>query len=273
MAISEGFLSFFDKLIEKFEKLVGHKNDPHGLKGYLMPGLGEIVTKVINDPDIGNKNSIKFLAHMYDNRKEKNLVEIVEKALPYVSKEADASKVEDDWFIDFMDKASKISNEEVQNIWARILAEEVNQPGHISKRLLHNLFIMGKHEAQSFEHLTAFCFYDRYSKTEPIRAFVFTKEAIFSESALTTVILKELEQLSLIELHYDGFTYHGRLHLYYKNHYFLLEAPTIPAGEVRLTEDGKTLFNIIEKINSDKVYDALLEIMNTKGVMVHQFGN
>ena len=61
-----------------------------------------------------------------------NQSKIVIKSGKYLTTDARPENLDDDWLSDFMDKAGKISSEEMQEIWAKILAQEVNHPSSIS---------------------------------------------------------------------------------------------------------------------------------------------
>jgi hypothetical protein len=56
--------------------------------------------------------------------------------------------VEEDWFYKFYDFAGQVSDDSVQEIWAKILAGEVNSPGSYSKRTLSILSNLSKQDAE-----------------------------------------------------------------------------------------------------------------------------
>jgi Protein of unknown function (DUF2806) len=47
--------------------------------------------------------------------------------------------VNDDWITNFFDKCRIVSDEEMQQIWAKVLAVEANKPGTYSKRTVNFL--------------------------------------------------------------------------------------------------------------------------------------
>ena len=57
------------------------------------------------------------------------------------------------WLNDFLDSAQHVSDEDMQQLWAAVLAREVGQPGTISMRLLEILRRLTRDEAILFEHL------------------------------------------------------------------------------------------------------------------------
>lgn len=76
-------------------------------------------------------------------RKQANLEAIVEKSLKYCSEHEAASKADPDWFSNFVELAENISNTTMQDLWAKILAGEVSNPGSFSIKAL-----------QTFKNLT-----------------------------------------------------------------------------------------------------------------------
>jgi hypothetical protein len=75
------------------------------------------------------------------------------KALPEVSPEAKPESMEDDWIANFFDKCRLISDEEMQSLWARILAEEANASGRFSKRTVDLVGTLDKSDALLFAQL------------------------------------------------------------------------------------------------------------------------
>lgn len=61
-----------------------------------------------------------------------------------------------DWFVRFFDSAGNIRNEEMQELWAKILAGEVRKPGSFSLRTLEKLRNMTQKEAELFRRIAEF---------------------------------------------------------------------------------------------------------------------
>ena len=68
-------------------------------------------------------------------KKQHNIEAITLKALPDIKPESQPKNVEDDWIINFFDKCRLISDEQMQSLWARILAGETNSPGNSPNEL------------------------------------------------------------------------------------------------------------------------------------------
>ena len=82
-----------------------------------------------------------------------NQQKIVENAFDHLVQGSKPELVDDTWISLFMDKAKNISEEMYQGIWGKILAEECNNPGEISKSLLVTLEQMDKDDAEMFLEL------------------------------------------------------------------------------------------------------------------------
>lgn len=74
-------------------------------------------------------------------------------ALELKGKQVDGNPVDKDWVIQFFESAENVSDEEMQIIWARLLAGEVQQPGTFSKRAIHALKLMSAREAEALKAL------------------------------------------------------------------------------------------------------------------------
>lgn len=94
------------------------------------------------------QNRIEF----QEQKKQKNIENITQKAAQNLESEQTVSEepVDDDWTTRFFDYAEDISNEEMQELWARILAGEVKKPNSYSLRTLELLRNLTKDEAQVF---------------------------------------------------------------------------------------------------------------------------
>jgi hypothetical protein len=184
--------------------------------------------------------------------------------------------VDDDWLHFFFDKAEKVSNKCMQVIWARLLAGEFNQPGSISRKLMHIISIMDVNSAKSFQ---TFCLYvfERYGlftsyNTEAALIpsgfymnsfdFMLKVEAWLSSSGypncrdlaleltMNTGELNNLENLGLIQMVPDSncgipliYTLDDGTTVCVKP----LEDESLPLGQYSLTHERKQLYKILNR--------------------------
>jgi len=64
-----------------------------------------------------------------------------------------------DWFVRFFEDSGNISNEEMQELWAKILAGEIAKPGSFSRRTLDVLRNLSQADAQLFRSLSKYFFF------------------------------------------------------------------------------------------------------------------
>lgn len=69
-------------------------------------------------------------------RKQHNMEVIIQKTLAYCSQSDVVNKTDQDWFNSFVTLAEDISNNTMQDLWAKILAGEIYQPGTYSLKAL-----------------------------------------------------------------------------------------------------------------------------------------
>lgn len=132
--------------------------------------------------------------------KQKNIEDIVIKAAPYVLEDAKPEDMDKDWISNFFDKSRIVSDDEMQMLWAKILAGEANHPGAFSKRTINFLSGLDKKEAEMFCLLRNFCV--DLDRRCPV---ILYEELIYRESGLTFDVLNHLESIGLIIRNNDGF--------------------------------------------------------------------
>jgi uncharacterized repeat protein (TIGR03899 family) len=83
---------------------------------------------------------------------QKNIESISQKAASHLENELEVSDipVDEDWITRFFKYAEEISNEEIQELWGRILSGEIQEPKSYSLRTLDILRNLSKEEAQIF---------------------------------------------------------------------------------------------------------------------------
>ena len=105
-----------------------------------------------------------------------------------------------DWTARFFNSAQDVSSEDLQNLWARILAGEIESPGRTSLRTLSILKDMTQGEARQFLDLMQF----------RIRNFIFQEgfQRIADDVEVSSIV-----HLSHVGLFYSGFTAIPRIEL------------------------------------------------------------
>ena len=88
---------------------------------------------------------------MQRERQQQNLEKIMALALDYCPERVSAQEVDPDWFSQYCELVLDISNNSMQQLWAKILAGEIATPGRFSLKTLQTLKQMSYKEAQSLQ--------------------------------------------------------------------------------------------------------------------------
>lgn len=106
-------------------------------------------TQVQENCDAGIEARLSYQEH----KRQSNLRSIVHKAAENISEEVSDEEVDQDWISRFFTHAQDVSSEEMQEIWANLLATEIEKPGKVSLRTLEHLKNLTKAEAKLFEKI------------------------------------------------------------------------------------------------------------------------
>jgi hypothetical protein len=200
----------------------------------------------------------RFIAE--ETKKQHNMESIVTKALPDVSDTAKPENIEDDWIANFFDKCRLISDDDMQKLWARILAGEANTPGKFSKRTVGLLASMDKSDATKF---TKVCDFVCKIEAEIVPVIFDFSIPIYSQLGLSYALLSHLDTIGLIRFdqtpkHFfsvDELSQHTVVR-YFDQEIFIMfpSSPTNPppskhelwVGQVIFTDAGQQLANICD---------------------------
>ena len=186
-----------------------------------------------------------------------NFLEIAKKADKYlnayeISHEKDIPEYDFNWFIRFYDYASNIQENQIQELWAAIFANEVKCPGNNSFSLLHNLSLMSYNQAMFFCNVARFALQDIKSNTVHLLLFVSTNRETYRNSGITPEKLIELQRLGLVDCDFLS------EYIFLKKKAFRVSNKTITvlgdeendnkikAGNVKFTSDGQALYRVID---------------------------
>ena len=179
-------------------------------------------------------------------RHQKSMEDITAKALPQLDENANPDSIEDDWLVNFFDKSRIVSDNEMQELWSRVLAGEANAPGTYSKRTVNFLSDLDKAEADLFTKLCGFVW--MIGNLVPL---VFDESAkIYNRHGINFDTLSHLESIGLVQFgHFAGFLRQGLpkgFAVFYYGRRLVLEMPQdadnqLDIGKVMLTRVGQEL--------------------------------
>lgn len=132
-------------LLESSSQLQSHQNAQHDLE--FDP---ELISRIVATKD--QSQSIRREANVA------NAVLVAEDVLAQSEAEPRNEPIEDDCLFRWEEYAGQVSSEELQELWGRVLAGEIAEPGSKSLRLLEFLKTISKSEAQLVESLGPYVF-------------------------------------------------------------------------------------------------------------------
>jgi hypothetical protein len=96
-------------------------------------------------------------------RRQQNIESIVEQAAQFLPETVSSEKVDEDWTVQFFENCQDVGNEEMQSLWAKLLAGEVAKPGSFSLRTLQIVKTMSKDDAELFTRFSSYVWQDKDS--------------------------------------------------------------------------------------------------------------
>jgi hypothetical protein len=137
-----------EKLIEAVSSAVGILYEPRRIRNKAKAEADAAIILATGD---AKAEEILFRARERllhaELRRQANLESIVGYALDELPGSVSDNPVDEDWIHHFVGNCEDISNEQMQLLWARVLAGEVSSPGRFSKRFLEFMKYLGMKEA------------------------------------------------------------------------------------------------------------------------------
>lgn len=144
--------------IEKISDAVGGCFRPLQIKRIAKAETEAALLKAKNDIEITDLHQQAIRRFVEEEaRRQENIQRITQKAMPLIEESSNPGKMENDWITHFFDKCRIVTDEEMQSLWAKVLAGEANVPGTYSKRTVTFISVLEKSEAQLFAVLCRFC--------------------------------------------------------------------------------------------------------------------
>ena len=233
----------FDTLVKKIAKGVGTLYEPRRIKNVAKAEAEAEKIKAASDikiTDLHRRAEQRRIEE--DARQQKNMEDITAKAAPHLNEDANPDAMDDDWVANLFDKCRIVSDDEMQSLWARVLATEANAPGTLSKRTVNLLSDFDKDDAELFTNLCGF----NWMIGDVVPLVFDSKTDIYNRHGIDFSTLSHLEVIGLIQ--FDGlagfrlFELPKRVATYYYGKPLLLEMPEDTNNELNI---GQTVFTKI----------------------------
>ena len=208
-------------------------------------------------------------------RHQNNSERIIRKALEFGSSfEGSDNIIDPDWISEFFNISQDCSNEMLQYIWAKILANEVDKPGSFSRRTLNAIKLLNQEEAQNFSKLCS-CLWvinSRDSKTNKVFFKNSDSQGNYSESSwgFDSEMIQEIEDLGLA---YSTFVILEarediKISFFDKRHILSIKNGMIEIEVVKLTAVGNEISSIVNSDYNMAYYEHTISFMKKKQILV-----
>jgi hypothetical protein len=260
-------------LIEKVSDGIGGAVKPYQIKRVAKAEAEAEIIKTlgkIKATELQQRAIHRLIAE--EAKHQANMESITEKAIGYLKEDAHPEKVEDDWISNFFDKCRLVSDEEMQNLWARVLAGEANKPGRCSKRTVNFVASMGKPDATLF---TKLCSYVCVLGPQFVCLIYDLGNNIYSKNSINFGSLMHLDEIGLVAFdntktfHMIGLPRTFTV-LYYDTPIRVTfgEDDRFATGCVFLSQMGKELVPIAGSEPIPEFVDYVIDVWSKKGYTV-----
>ncbi|MDX6766164.1 MAG: DUF2806 domain-containing protein [Candidatus Methylacidiphilales bacterium] len=254
-----------DTLIKKVSSAVGGLFEPWQIERVAKAQAKANLIKAQSEIQVTNLHRRAMCRFVEEEaQRQDNMENITAKALPQLEENSDPSLIEDDWVTNFFDKSRIVSDDEMQQIWAKVLAGEANSPGTFSKRTVNFLGDLDKRDAELFQNLCSFGW-----NVGAFTTLIFDPMAeIYNKKGINFNSLVHLDSIGLVQFQgLAGFnrtglpkmfaaSYCGKpLNLVLPNE----ENNELPIGHVILTNLGMELVTVCNSPGVDEFIDYVKE--------------
>lgn len=261
-------------LIEKISDAIGGIFKPFQIRRVAQAEANAKVIRARTEIKI-TKLQQRAVARFFveEGRKQANIESITMKAIDNLREDARPNEVEDDWISNFFDKCRLISDEEMQSLWAKVLAGEANNPGFYSKRTVNFISSIDKTDAILFTNL---CSYGWIIEDKPPMVLLIydPQNEIYNRNGIYFGTLKHFDDIGLISLEtLGGYTrthlpeivrvsYYGTpINIKFKEK----DNNRFDAGQILLSRIGQELAPISGSSPIPDFIDYILKIWSKKG--------
>lgn len=252
---------FISKLIQNIEPIIGD---------LVSEGISS-QNKIINvseNPRINTRLALK------EATRQNNIDNIIGKVISFGNdKEPDNADIEPDWLTEFFNLSQDISNDTMQFIWAKILADEVDSPGSFSRRTLNAVKLIDSDEAKIFTLLCS-CLWEMNPDESLFDRVLFKNSNTQGKYSDTTwgfnsELLRHLEDIGLIHETFIVLEKNDLMNLSYRgrNHQIMTRENALEIEVVRLSSIGEQIYEVVKTEPNIEYYKYTLDFLKQEKLL------
>ena len=246
-----GFSKPADTLVNKIANALGRHFDPsHRIRMAEAEARADRILRVsatetdVEVADLRQRAATRFANE--EMTKQLNMEGIIEKAIPHLNNDAAPEGMENDWIANFFEKCRTVSDDDMQELWARILAGEANNPSSFSRKTVNLVADLDKRDAELFRNLCGFVW-----QIGSLNPLVFdVQHEMYNRNGINFGNVIQLEALGLVQdggaLGFRRINLPKTVLVYYYGNPVVLTMPKeseneLDVGKVMLTQAGHEL--------------------------------
>ena len=261
-----------------------HKRKMADATAYEINAIGEAMRNVADMPIVYNQDGVAINSEDFNRLmqragtrlafqetiKQHNIESVVDNAYEILEKEEVCSEepVEQGWINRFFDSVADVSDEDLQKLWGKVLADEIKQPHTYSLRTLETLKNLSQVEAQNFTSIIPFVLIASGNENKTAIDY-FILDGIYAKYGFDYSFFESLSDAGLISTNMGITTYikiyamdeetikgvKGKLRVRNNNNYdVFLNAPAF-----MLTQAGKELYKMLFESEISELDEVFLE--------------
>lgn len=262
------------KLIEAVRSAVGILYEPTRIRQKAKAEADAAIILAKNQAEV-REIEVRASERLQDKelRRQTNIESITKKALDSLPSSVSDDPIDQDWIYQFFEHCQDIGNDQMQSIWARLLAGEVAQPGSFSLRTLRIVKDLQKEDADLFTRFCTFVWQTPNAGLMPVIPNI-ENETIKKLGFYFSQLL-HLDSLGLIEFdNHGGYKLQNvtRLVIFYYGRQHIVSVPQgkrdLQLGLALLTSIGKELTPISGSVPSENYRLFVVETWRNSGFAI-----
>ena len=256
-------------LIEKVSNAIGRHFDPR--QTLRMADAEAKAQHIRRVAEAQTDIEVAGLLHRAGNRlaneevaKQRNIESIVAQAFPHLNEDARPDAVEDDWISNFFQKCSTVSDAQMAELWAKILAGEANNYGSFSRATVNLVANLESKDVKLFQDLCDFV----WTAMGWLHPLIFDlMDDVYTRHSINSFNLHNLSNLGLADFAESGYLIFvppiGSIHAYYHERLLVVPFPNreyISGGHVQLTRAGTELIRICQRKPVEGVFEYVQDV-------------
>lgn len=255
------------KLIDSVSNAIGVLYEPTRIRRKTKAESDALVIMAKGEADALTFRAAKRVSTQ-ETRRQENIEEIMDKSLNYLEHQFsnEATYIDTDWLSFYFDKCQDISIDNVQNLWAKILAGEVLEPEACSRGTLLILQSLSNNDIKLFNK---YCQYLFKVNGELLRFKYSSLNKHLENNGIDESDIRHLQDAGLVQPQQQfHFTKNERYVVeYFDNQFSMILKGHRENRTEFLTKAGRELYRFIDTSPCEKYYEILLsrsQIMSRK---------